>query len=73
VRWHDFVEGRDPSDSGVKYEVFTREHVSGLACYLRYANWLSHMSLLHSILEIDELQASYPQSSTSFLWQGESS
>lgn len=35
VRWHDFVEGRDPSDSGVKYEVFTREHVSGLACYLR--------------------------------------
>ncbi|KAG0624895.1 hypothetical protein M758_2G012000 [Ceratodon purpureus] len=35
VRWHDFVEGRDPSDAEVKYEVFTREHVTGLACYLR--------------------------------------
>lgn len=36
IRWSDFVEGRDPSDIEVKYEVFTREHVAGLACYLRY-------------------------------------
>lgn len=35
IRWSDFVEGRDPSDIEVKYEVFTREHVAGLACYLR--------------------------------------
>lgn len=66
IRWSDFVEGRDPSDIEVKYEVFTREHVAGLACYLRYVCGPDLvLTCFHfvSLLETDKA------SSSLFLWQ----
>lgn len=45
------MEGRDPSDTDVKYEVFTREHVTGLACYLRARAAEYNLSVMN-VLEV---------------------
>ncbi|BBN02965.1 hypothetical protein MPTK1_2g19690 [Marchantia polymorpha subsp. ruderalis] len=34
MEWHAFVEGNSPLSKEVQYEVFTKEHVQGLANYL---------------------------------------